>query len=66
MRSLAWRWAIAVIVGSLWGAVIPPGKPARLPDEATVRPARAETTQCPAIQKGIAALTIGDVNAMSF
>jgi hypothetical protein len=27
MRSLFVRWSVAVIVGSLWGAVAPPARP---------------------------------------
>ncbi len=28
MRSLLLRWGVAVIVGSLWGAILSPGHPA--------------------------------------
>ncbi len=24
MRSLTWRWAVAIVVGSLWGALVAP------------------------------------------
>jgi hypothetical protein len=26
MRSLIWRWSVAVVVGSLWGALISPSR----------------------------------------
>ena len=28
MRSLLLRWGVAVVVGSLWGAILSPGRPA--------------------------------------
>jgi hypothetical protein len=28
MRSLLVRWGVAVVVGSLWGAILSPGRPA--------------------------------------
>lgn len=28
MRSLFLRWGVAVVVGSLWGAILSPGRPA--------------------------------------
>ena len=27
MRSLLLRWGVAVVVGSLWGAILSPGRP---------------------------------------
>jgi len=27
MRSMLVRWCVAVVVGSLWGAVVPPARP---------------------------------------
>jgi len=27
MRSLFLRWGVAVVVGSLWGAILSPGRP---------------------------------------
>jgi hypothetical protein len=36
MRSLLLRWGVAVVVGSLWGAILSPGRPAT---------AAAKTTQ---------------------
>jgi hypothetical protein len=27
MRSLFVRWSVAVVVGTLWGAVVPPARP---------------------------------------
>jgi hypothetical protein len=36
MRSLLLRWGVAVVVGSLWGAILSPGRPA---------PAGSKTTQ---------------------
>ena len=36
MRSLLLRWSVAIVVGSLWGAILSPGHPG---------PAEARTTQ---------------------
>jgi hypothetical protein len=38
MRSLTWRWAVAIVVGSLWGALV---APARSSNTVGKRPIRA-------------------------
>ena len=35
MRSLLLRWGVAVVVGSLWGAILSPGRPATAGVKAT-------------------------------
>ena len=66
MRSLALRWAVSVVVGSLWGTVMAPARrPPPRSSEAS-RTVAMDAPQYPAITKTITLTGFSIVNPMSF
>ena len=63
MRSLFWRWVFSVVVGSLWGAIVSPGKSptgewqVRAPTADAAHYARAMKTRPSTISPAVNAMT---------
>jgi hypothetical protein len=64
MRSLFLRWVVAVVVGSLWGAIAAPGN--LHAERARMKTPAADATRQSISAKTIAALGPSAVNTMNF
>jgi hypothetical protein len=66
MRSLALRWTVSIVVGSLWGTVV---APARRPQARSTEASRAvavDAPHYPAIAKTVTSTELASVNPMGF
>ncbi len=66
MRSLTWRWVVAIVVGSLWGALFAPARPPSTVGKRPIREAAADAAHYQPSGVTRSALALRVVNATRF
>ena len=66
MRSLTWRWIVAIVVGSLWGALVAPARPSNTVGKRPSPEAAADAAHYRPSNTKLTALALRIVNAPGF